>query len=70
MYSLCWVRRRLKRRLRVTRWRDHLSSGENRAGCADLVTLPSTTFFKVYRRLPASSRVYIKCILKSAFELA
>lgn len=31
----------------VIRCRDHLSSGENRAGCADLVTCPSITFFRV-----------------------
>jgi hypothetical protein len=29
------------------RCRDHLSSGEKRAGCADLVTCPSMTFFSV-----------------------
>src|SRR6188768_3943698 len=36
-----------KRFLSVTRCRDHLSSGEKRAGCADLVTLPSRTFWSV-----------------------
>jgi len=33
--------------LSVMRWRDHLSSGEKRAGCADLVTCPPMTFLRV-----------------------
>lgn len=44
---LCCVSNSPKRFFSVTRWRDHLSSGEKRAGCADLVTVPSRTFFSV-----------------------
>lgn len=62
-YSLCCVKSRLKRRFSVTRWRDHLSSGEKRAGCADLVTWPWATFLRVYRRLPLASRVYMRCMM-------
>jgi hypothetical protein len=40
-----------------------LSSGEKRAGCADLVTWPWATFFRVYWRTPFSSVVYMRCIL-------
>jgi len=54
---------RLNRFRSVIRWRDHLSSGEKRAGCADLVTWPSSTFLSVYRRLPLLSRLYMRCIL-------
>lgn len=38
---------RPKRLRSSTRCLDHLSSGEKRAGCADLVTLPSRTFLSV-----------------------
>ena len=49
------------------RWRDHLSSGEKRAGCADLVIWPPRTFLRVYWRpavalAPASAGTNIKCI--------
>lgn len=47
----------------VTLCLDHLSSGEKRAGCADLVTCPRATFLSVYRRVPLSSSVYMRCIL-------
>jgi hypothetical protein len=40
-----------------------LSSGENLAGCADLVTSPDTTLCRVYMRLPLASRVYMRCML-------
>lgn len=33
----CWVRRRPNRFLQAIRWLENLSSGENRAGCADRV---------------------------------
>ena len=46
-YSRCCVNSRPKRRFSVTRCRDHLSSGEKRAGCADLVTCPWATFLRV-----------------------
>ena len=42
---------------------DHLSSGENLAGCADFVTSPSAIFFSVYMRFPFPSSVYMRCIL-------
>ena len=55
-----------KRRRSVMRCRDHLSSGEKRAGCADFVTWPSSTFFSVYRRpVPLASGRYMRCIAKS-----
>lgn len=41
---------------------EYLSSGENRAGCADFVTSASTTFFNVYVRLPSASRVNMRCM--------
>lgn len=40
-----WVGSTPKRFLMVTRWRENLSSGENLAGCADLVTVPSAVSF-------------------------
>lgn len=43
---------------------EYLSSGENLAGCADLVTSPFRTFLRVYVRFPSLSRVYIRCILE------
>lgn len=43
----CCVSKRPKRFFNVTRWRDHLSSGEKRAGCADFVTVPLRTFLSV-----------------------
>ena len=46
----------------VTRCRENLSSGEKRAGCADVVTLPATTFLRVYKRLPSGDSVNIRCI--------
>lgn len=45
---------------------EYLSSGENLAGCADFVTTPSRTFFRVYTLFPDSSSVYIKCMLAVA----
>lgn len=45
--SFCCVKRSPNLFRRVIRWRDHLSSGEKRAGCADLVTWPSITFLRV-----------------------
>jgi hypothetical protein len=39
-----WVGRMPKRFLMVTRCLENLSSGEKRAGCADLVITPSTVF--------------------------
>jgi len=36
----CWVSNKPKRFLTVILWREYLSSGENRAGCADCVGLP------------------------------
>lgn len=62
MNSLSLGMSRLNLFLSVIRWRDHLSSGEKRAGCADLVTWPSSTFLSVYRRLPLPSRLYMRCI--------
>ena len=49
--------------LSVTRCLEYLSSGENRAGCADFETSPETTFLSVYWRTPFESRVYMRCIL-------
>ena len=43
--SGCWVGRIPKRFLSVTRWREYLSSGENRAGCADIVGMPLGSSF-------------------------
>lgn len=40
-----WVGRTPNRFLIVTRCRENLSSGENRAGWADLVILPSAVIF-------------------------
>jgi hypothetical protein len=61
------VKSRPKRLRIVIRWRDHLSSGEKRAGCADLVTCPSSTFLSVYWRpavaLAPVEGTYIKCIV-------
>jgi hypothetical protein len=34
----------------VVAYLEYLSSGENLAGCADLVTVPSSTFFSVCHR--------------------
>lgn len=67
--SFCCVNSRPKRRLSVTRCRDHLSSGEKRAGCADLVTCPWPTFLSVYRRVPCASSVYMRCMSAAVFVL-
>lgn len=48
---------------------EYLSSGENLAGCADLVTSPSVIFFRVYWRLPLPSRVYMRCIVTELWRL-
>ena len=63
MNSLCCVSKSPKRLFKVTRCRDHLSSGEKRAGCADFVTSPCRTFFSVYVRRPSGPRVYIRCMV-------
>lgn len=47
---------------------EYLSSGEKRAGCADLVTSPAETFLSVYRRLPVASTVYMRCMLLPGFS--
>lgn len=44
---LCCVKSSPYLFFKVTRCREYLSSGENRAGCADLVTSLPTTFFSV-----------------------
>ena len=52
---------------------EYLSSGENLAGCADLVTAPSRTFLRVYTRFPSLLRVYMRCIfdkMGNVFEAA
>ncbi|TNN68355.1 hypothetical protein EYF80_021408 [Liparis tanakae] len=41
----CWVSRRPKRFFTVTRWRENLSSGEKRAGWAELVGSPAGQIF-------------------------
>lgn len=41
----CWVGSRLKRFLQTSRSLENLSSGENLAGCADSVGLPSGAAF-------------------------
>jgi len=41
----CWVSNKPKRFLTVILWREYLSSGENRAGCADWVGLPAGDVF-------------------------
>lgn len=41
----CWVSKRPKRFFSVTLCRENLSSGENRAGCAELVGCPSGHVF-------------------------
>ena len=51
----CWVGSRPKRFLTVYRWRENLSSGEKRAGWAEVVGLPlGSTFSNVYTRSPFS----------------
>ena len=61
------VKRSPKRLRMVILWRDHLSSGEKRAGCADLVICPSRTFLSVYWRPAVAVEPFegtnIKCIL-------
>ncbi len=47
MDILCCVKSNPYLFFSVTRCLEYLSSGENRAGCADLVTSPETTFFRV-----------------------
>lgn len=43
---------------------ENLSSGENLAGCADIVRLPSAVIFlRVYILLPSGLSVYIRCIV-------
>lgn len=39
------VKSKPKRFLMVKRWREYLSSGEKRAGCADIVGRPSSVRF-------------------------
>lgn len=52
----CCVGSRLNRFLHVVRSRLNLSSGEKRAGCADMVGVPSgAAFLRVYTRSPLSS---------------
>lgn len=45
--SFCCVKSNPYLFFNVTRCLEYLSSGENLAGCADLVTSPETTFFRV-----------------------
>lgn len=45
--SLCCVKSNPYLFFSVTRCLEYLSSGEKRAGCADFVTSPETTFFNV-----------------------
>jgi hypothetical protein len=61
--SLCCVKSNPYLFFSVTRCLEYLSSGENLAGCADLVTSPDTTLCRVYMRLPLASRVYMRCML-------
>lgn len=49
---------------KVTLCLENLSSGENLAGCADLVTSPSSVcFLRVYILFPSGPKVYIKCMV-------
>ena len=52
------------------RYLENLSSGENRAGWADMVRLPSgVIFLRVYLLRPSGPIVYMRCIVWSGVEL-
>lgn len=55
----CWVRRRPKRFFTVTLCRENLSSGENRAGWAELVGCPTGQSFCRWQRSEEKSSIYV-----------